>query len=249
MRKVNSLEKLSEYLLVYYSKPADWGKFITTFVEHEDFDIPNEFRLQRWEQHFRHISLDLALMEINEQHPELKMSFQTYPSQGDKSDNYRFSLDKVGRLFVYSLGGWLQNPIVGKPYPCARFEKLIMVDNKPIVFDMKLTVWRQSGIHRKESKIRSCRALGIDGLLRPENYRKKLKPIREFYNGDDIGYVVVIPRDIYQQNRNHYVFKGFINSGGVIIPFYADRLQFSQEVLDNVKRYGLKVKKGKGTQL
>ncbi len=248
MIKPKGLEELSKYLCEYYSNPPNWREFIITFVDHEDFSMDNGFRLERWEQHFRHISLDLALMDICEKHPEFGISFKTYPKTGDESNSYSFAVDKVGRLFVYSRSGWLENPVIHKPYPCARFEKFIMINNQPVVIDIKLTSWHKAGVHRKE-RIRSCRTYDIKHLLKQENYDKKLKPLREFWGGGSVGYIVVIPRDIYQEKKDSPIFREFISKGGVIIPFYANRLQFSQEVRDNVMKYGLRVKTGKGTQL
>ncbi len=243
MSKTADLEKLSKYLFEYFQAPADWNKSMTAFVDHEDFDIYNEFTLSRWEQHFRHISLDLALMKVSEEHPELKISFQTYPKKGDRSDNYDFYCDKVGRLFVYSRAGWLPNPWVGKSFPCAKFEKIIRLNNKPVVFDIKLASWHHAGVHRKKGRIRSLRAFSIDHLLRKEGYDEKLKPLREFWGGDNVGYVVIIPKDIYhEKNGISPLFMEFIFRGGGIVPFYTDRAQFRQEVRDNIKKYGLRVK-------
>jgi hypothetical protein len=89
------------------------------------------------------------------------------------------------------------------------------------------------------------RLMGTRRFLHGREYNRRLLPLKEFYCGDDMGYIVIIPRHVYQRNKENKIIKYFRHQGGLIQPFYAGRLEFREEVRGIITKYGLKLKEEK----
>lgn len=233
MNKPGGLEELSEHLSEYYRHSPDWGEFISAFKSHEDFNLDNEFTLHQYVDNFKQISLELALKEIDEQHPELNVSLDSRLKDGERSNKFRIKYDKSGRIFVH-----FRYRHKGRKFPRERYNKVAMVDDKPVVFNMKLGKWSDTNPERKGER----RQMGVKWALSEDGYNRKLQPLMNLYRYGDIGYVMIIPKNIYRANKESEVFQNFLSSGGIVLPFYAGRVQFRDEVKNKVAEYGLKLK-------
>lgn len=234
MYKTKRLEQLGGYIAEH---PINWDRFINRFINYESFGYDNVFTLDQYVDYFKQIFLNDCLEEIAEKHPELGISFEAHPKEGYKSKHFVFHYDKVGRLWVY-----INSPKEKYRFPRKVYNRVIMVDKKPVVFDMKILPWSGYGRVRKRRNNHGINVRCIRDFLKPYNYLRKLRPLREVYHENCISYIVIIPKDVYQQKNDHEISRGFLMDGGMIVPFYTGRLQFRQEVGDMVAQYGLKIK-------
>ena len=244
MKKTENLERLSEEMHEY---PPNYPKIIERFKSYASFDINNAFYLDRYSNYFSEIYLDICLEDIRK-NLKLDILFDI-PLSGRVSENYRFQYGSDDR---YNLKNNLYAYPLNPPNPNDRnrnneYDKLIILDNLPVVLEIKIGRWRQSGRHKKvKNKSRSGGSWlrkGIKQYLMQEFYDRKLDPIKEFFKSD-VGYVMIIPKNYYykQINSNSSLVNQFHNNNGIVVPFFTDRHSFRKEVEEIVIKNGLKLK-------
>lgn len=192
-----------------------WREIIHRYKNHKMYNPNNEFEFFQYMEQFRQLHLVVSLEKIAEDFPKLDIETKVPPIDKDETEYFLFRHDDAGRLLVYGTHRLNRE----RHY---KYEKLITVDNDPVIFEVRL-------------------GIGIYNLLKPDVYEPKLAPIRHFY-GRDVGYVLIISRGTFYHIRNSESFLDFLKEGGKVVPLYADRNQFNQDVLNFIKKAGLKLK-------
>ena len=240
MIKTKTLEKLCEELHEY---PPDWEEIIRRFKANPNFDPSNTFSVKQYAKYFSEIYLDLSLEELAGKFPEFGIILDPI-SSGSESNDHIFHYDAAGRLFAL-----LKN---SHKFPY-EYDRLAQVDGIPVVFDIKLGRWHGSRIVRRiyNGKVPYKIGPGLINSFRPEVISRRLYPIKQFFNSD-VGYVLVIPKDIYDNrtdpvnlqraDEQNSMFSRFIQNNGLVVPFYTDRHTFRAKVGQVVQDYGLKLK-------
>lgn len=254
MEKTHNLEEICN--LLYTMKP-NWNKIIDRFRSYPDSN--RALTLQQYGKYFSEIHLDLCIEEIKEQHPEYNISLKSVKEEKRKrrkEERYKrrrdqvleditLAYDKAGRLEVHSK----------RDRTTHEYDKLIRVGNLPVVFEIKLTKWKQPIKQRRRGrggKVKYVEGKGIQNSLRPEVYNERLRVIRRFF-GCNVGYVMVIPYRMYLRRelligqpipQEGTIYNNFKANNGIVVPFYKDRKDFREELLQKVKDYGFKLKEG-----
>jgi len=221
----------------------DWGEIILRFRNLPLFDANRQIDERQYRQYFSELHLEIALQQIGVQHPEWDVRIDPVDPFDDRSKDYMLDYDRRALQLVAELKG---NPRVKFEY-----DKVITVGGLPIIFEVKLSKydrgryitskWRGVSRHR----VSNC----IKNAMRREYYMPRLKPLMQYFGGD-VGYVVVVPRDIYdfkesclEQGRQVMTtWSRFLGDNGLVVPFYTDRQQFRVDVLAKVREYGLPVR-------
>lgn len=250
--------KLEQLCISLYEAEPDWDRIIERFKDHPQFNPNNEFTLQQYGKYFSEIHLDLIVEKAKKEHPEWNICL-TPIKEKDESDNYAFYSSIAGRVFTCSKETGL------KKRKFQEYDKVISVDGLPVVFEIKLTKWFPKKVvkqKRKDGTIHYRQDRGIKNSLRSEVYNKRLKPVRELFKSD-VSYVMIIPKDMYLENEPFLgpesvynlpslfgkpgvsIYNNFKNDNGIITPFYTDRADFREEVLQKLLLNKLKLKIGR----
>lgn len=220
MKKSEDLERIATAL---HALIPDWARILSRFCSHPDFNADNIFSEVEYAKFFSEIYLDLALENIAAQNAGLPVDFNPIP-QGSESEKYRFYTSPAGRLFAHQK----INPSRWRRLKY-EYDKLLKIGDLPVVFEIKLSTWKQ---HVKD-------------YFRSLEYDKRLKPIRQYFR-QDVGFVFIVPNDLYHgkegRSREGSVFEEFKRRNGLVVPFYTDRKSFREETLENVRKQGLNLK-------
>lgn len=120
------------------------------------------------------------------------------------------------------------------------FDQVLMVDGLPVVIELKLSTTRhRRGTVRKPVVHRSRG--GLDDGLRKERVQYVLAPVQQYFTAQkgspDCGYLLILYPEMIR--RESKVQQEFRESGGLIVPWYADRAAYRQEVQQMVEKYKL----------
>ena len=236
--KSEKLESLRDHLSNY---PPDWEEIVGRFKSHPNFDPDRQFVLPDFARMFREIHLDVCLEWIGIERADLNISERFI--EGCRTGSYVFRYTPSGRVVAKTENGISNHK--------AEYDRVLLVDELPVVFDVRLRVWlaprKQKGLTRS-GRVREREGRSTKEMLRPEVYEEKLYPIRELF-GRDVGYVVVISKDIYDareraraQPITDSVYQKFKESNGILVPFYTDRLTFLNHVSQVVRENRLSIK-------
>jgi len=240
MIKTETLEKLCLELSEY---PPNWEEIIARFKAHPNFDPERELDLGGYTGILSEIHMDLSLEKIAVAHPDLGVKFDHDLRDGSKSENYIFNYSLAGRLFANSTR---RRKSDGKPFAPKEYDKVLLVGEMPVVFEIKIRRWQGNSkkyLNYKDELVPK-RDMGIQGSFTPKRVRYLLYPIQKFFKSD-VGYVLVIPRDLYYNRLNaeeNSVYRQFQENNGLVVPFYTDRHTFRRELTQVVQDHGLKVK-------
>lgn len=229
--------------------PMNWDEAIEVYKFHPEFDPKNEFPIDGYVAAFKHIWLELALEDCAQENPDLNISFQTYPNNGDETKDYRFVHDPLERVFAISKiidfprKGRIHT---GELFQRENYETIIMLDNKSVIFDVKLTRWKSFGRNKgrwKDGEYRGIRGRGVRRFLTPRSRGRKLHPLRQYWQEYDLNYCVVIPKNVFTEHKDSKTMKITEEMGTRIIPFYTGHYEFRKEVMDRVIEHKLGLKK------
>ena len=209
--------------------PPQWDRILQRFFQQDRGPLS----LERYSKEFSEIHLDLCLEELqawySEYYPQMPIALDPILG-GVESEQYLFYYNREGRVVAFKMQG--RNIM-------AEYDKVAIVNTTPTVFEIKLAQYRGSRSLKTDGLLGGNKR-GLRVHLHPEVYQKKLIPLQEFF-GTDVGYVFIIPRDIYE-NRNGFslsLFSEFQHNGGIVVPFYTDRMSFREEVASIVAEEGI----------
>jgi len=125
----------------------------------------------------------------------------------EDSRSRKYSFDKRGHNIIARKDG----------LDFCEYDHLILVDNLPVVFEVKVS--------RKRSHGKGSGNLGYKDVLRLDRIKKTLTPINEFFGVEDCGYVVFVSNLYGGPN-----VKAFTDRGGILARFYHDNQTFRKAV-------------------
>jgi len=192
----------------------DLNAAATNYKQHPKFNPKNpKFNRRRCHvallgvQLFRHV-IQASVADICKD----VIDAQVNPFEEMETDHYVFQ--PHGRIFVASPkingNGNGRRPQV--------YNTVVYVGGIPIVFDVSLN--------------------GNGGMnpLRRDRVNLVIRPMMEFFNTDNVGYVVIKPRDLIGYDRPHEEFK---ESGGLLVPMLYDRRTYLNRVAQAARKHGL----------
>lgn len=237
MKKNPELEKICKEL---YQFPPDWDGIVDRFKSHADYDPGKPIHIQAYAKHFSEIHLDLSLEKITEKNPGIDIRFRPVEDGVDTKD-FIFSYSRAGRLYANFKD---ENTDAFHEY-----DQLLTVNGLPVVFEIKLTGWTKPKKMKKrtaDGKQLKVTGSAVRNYLRPEEYNKRLRPVCQFFECDDAGYVIVICREMHFNRETkvseNSLYQEFKRNNGIIVPFYTDRKSFREEVVQKVIGYKLNLK-------
>ena len=119
-----------------------------------------------------------------------------------------------------------------RSYPVQEFDVICLVDDLPVVFEIKLGMYKSNGVKTANTR--------VSGLMRDSSVKQKLGPVRHFYRNSAIGYVLVIYPE--QITRHSPIQRAFTENGGHIIPFYTDQHTYTTfEVPSLIREYAIPI--------
>ena len=229
---------ISEHLI-------DLGEAMEVYKNHPQFDERKTLSASTYVAAFKHIWLELALENCATENPGFNISFQTCPNEGYETKDYKFHYDSLGRLFVFSKITELPRKgriHTGKKFHRARYETTMMLNGEPVIFDVRLTGWKNHGRSRgrwKEDEYKGIRLMGIQRFLTRWARNRKLRPLRQYWQRTDLDYCVVIPKDVFEGQEDSETIRFARKIGTRIIPFYTGSLEFRKEVINNLRKHNL----------
>jgi len=216
----------------------DWRPIFALYRGHKDFDSSNEFTLYQYTEQLSQWTIVYYLITSS---GKLSGDITHAIKSGDTTKDDYFVCDKSSRVFAYQRkhmelieairAGSSEDP---GNIPRKRYNLVIKVGTTPVVIDTKLAKWR----NKKPGK---PKGRGIREFLDPADCKERLKPVKRFL-GSDVGYMVIVPKDVYDAHDGSPQFKAFREAGGVICPWYASRLEYLADVRKNVSEQGLRIK-------
>ena len=185
-------------------------------IARPDWPLLIDELLERTEAAMTERTITGRLAEI---HVELALAEQAMAEPGSiildpiperaRSDHFNFHRGRNGALNVY----WNDNG-----YMLTDYDLLTVIDGLPTVWEVKTSI--------RTDNIASGATLGT--MLRPDEIHRRLLPLTELYNTPEIGYVVVLAREVEErtQGRPALARDDFRGRGGVIthLPFYHEEL-------------------------
>ena len=236
MIRSDSLDQLCSHL---EGMPAQWENIHNRFLELPFSSKKKGFFAEQYTQFFSEIHLDISLESIADTHPEIGISFRPlsdYASRNEESD-FRLYYNKNKRIEAFSQ----RRGVLWE------YDQLLLVDEKPVVFEMKL---RRSDCGKVRTRSRKGQGVikekgsSVKYNIRPDFYRRKLYPVRHFFGGD-VGYVMLICQEqaqkIHRSPEGSYAHQ-FLENGGNVVGLYTNRLSFQEQVREKVHEFGLKLR-------
>ena len=126
----------------------------------------------------------------------------------------------------------------------SEIDGLMRVNALPVLVEVKLTGRRRrsptESLGRSKRGAQMRRTIMNDHITRPSSFGLRhamsservnylCAPISEYFHQDSCGYVLVIPPECISPDSP--VQRDFIKRNGLLVPFYADRFTYRQEVL------------------
>lgn len=112
----------------------------------------------------------------------------------------------------------------------SEIDELALIDKLPVLFEVKL-----SRYHYKGPKP-SAGGRGVAYAMKKERVAYLMRPLRRYFKSN-CGYVLVMPHN--QINLRSSVQRQFEDDGGIMVPFYADRRSWREEVKEIRRVYNL----------
>jgi len=233
MQKTPELEELCKQMQTF---PMWWPEGMNRLKNDPRFKPQKVHSYEHLQGALGEIWLDMFLEEMAYLYPGFNI--QPDPIQDQASIVYatgnRITFEYLisGKLGVFSSIHPLwkfehgERGKVLKILPNEEYDRIILLNDLPVVFEMK------TGENRKHKEISMA--------LTHRIYFNKLAPVRQYFR-KDAGYVVVIPKDLF----NHYMNRppepcaSFQSDGGIVAPFSYEREQFQAEVLRHLKEEGI----------
>jgi hypothetical protein len=217
MQIKSELEKLCFEISGY---PMDWEE--TDQRVFNNYDTNNTFNLTQLIQAFTELHLDVVIDKIKNRFPELHIITKPI-SEGAETEDLFFSYDTGGRIKAK------------KKYHNVGFEydDVILVDKLPVVLEMKSGAWN----HENNQGT-------IEQALSPTYYNFHLYPIRKLFNSD-VGYVVLVPLDVYKNNHSKSkvkTVKRFEKDNGILVPLWTDRYNIRSQIYEHLTKLDLTLK-------
>lgn len=209
----------------------DFDSVVMQYMDHPDFDPANEFHFSRYMKWFGNIALSQELADLVADRWPIMPDIRRAIREGAKTRNYRFFYDRGENLFA----ALRYSDHKARPLGSRRYDKVILARRTPIVFEVKTRKWKRSSS--------TIGGYTYKDIVCPDFYEEKLRPLSEFFR-ICIGYVVVVPKDIYINHCHGPIMKGFKKGDGSIVPIGLTTAEYRQEVLEALVRNGLKYSPG-----
>ena len=124
----------------------------------------------------------------------------------------------------------------------SEMDALIVVDSLPVLFEVKLSTsetksatasmgWKNGFVKKHTAangKVRKPGSLGVNYAMTEQRIDYLLHPIREYFGQEECGYVLVILPEMIKPGSD--TLKNFINSNGIVVPFYTSRSAFIEDI-------------------
>jgi hypothetical protein len=182
----------------------------------------------------KEINRDNLLSHLSEFH--LKHFLKHCHGEGDLLNSRPLSLGKDKGGYVFRQDGdhiCCHKSSENDAY--AEYDKVVLCDRLPVCFEMSLTTKKRGWRPSKKGNRRVPR--GLSQLLGNEEYLlNRTAPIDAHFSTKNQGYVVVVyPSMINPDAPSQQQFDEW---GGHLVPFYADRDQYVEDVTRFAKDYG-----------
>lgn len=102
----------------------------------------------------------------------------------------------------------------GKPY--SDFDCVILIDNIPVLFEIKLARYKGTGYKKPH--------YNVAPNMEMDRINHVLDPLKEYFRTDQCAYVLVISKD--QIKPTSPIQQEFLRRGGFLVPFYTTRSEF-----------------------
>ncbi len=113
------------------------------------------------------------------------------------------------------------------------FDHVIVVENVPVLFEIKLAQYQTGGRKFFHSHVVPC--------MHPSRVNQVLAPVKEYFRTKECAYVLVISPD--QINEASPIQNDFKARGGLLVPFYTTKDDFrKRDVPKIVAEYGIPVR-------
>ena len=228
-----------------------WKEIIQRFKEHPYFNPNREFSPCQYTRYFSEICLDLMLERIEQAY---NIDIDLEPKLAEETEKHKFFITPSKRVYAIEKKGILggnedfKKILGGSGVYGFEYDRIIRTGNLLVVGEIKLARWKDSIVKKVTNGKRGMHhryGRGIKNQLRYRFYERKLCPVR-MLAGDDVGYFMIIPRDIYEKAERDSnldsVYNRFKQDNGIVLPFYATREEFRGKVLEIVLEAGLKLK-------
>jgi hypothetical protein len=216
MIKTPELEELCRQLSGHL---PNWDLVIDRLEESEIIDLDASLLLSEWKMHYSEVHFDIISKKVDKKNPDLKINFLPI-KYGKQTKNYTFNHNEFGRYTAKAREEHL--PTYQRTGFCFEYDKIIILNNLPVVFDVKSGEWNKS----------------IRKAMKMDKITRKLMPIRELF-GLDAGYVFVPAKDVYQAKEEQAgegsVYHEFKKNNGLVVPLYATKKEFENDVLDMLR--------------
>ena len=124
----------------------------------------------------------------------------------------------------------------------SEFDDLLVVDDLPVLFEVKLGGKRYKGKKRyipsKDGQLINQSNLGVGHSIGMERIDHLLAPLKEYFTCSDCGYVLVTDPEVVEQNSQS-ARTLFEENNGMYVPFYTSKINFRLEILRLKHRHGL----------
>ncbi len=112
--------------------------------------------------------------------------------------------------------------------------ELVVVDELPVLFEIKLGNYRGSRGKSQKSKMTHRTGDGVVYAMRSDRLKAILRPLEEFF-GRHLGFVLVIAKD--QITPQSSVQQDFTERGGLLVPFYTGKQAYMIKVQELRRLY------------
>lgn len=199
-------------------RTPSWDEVLNRFRETKFF-LNNTYRIDTLSGFLAKIYLRVALEEICEKVPNVNLDIFR---QEIITPDYTF-IPEITRVTI------LDNK---QNRSHANIDQVIMVDNLPVMLNIRLLKYYKQGYRGKEKKPLPYHRRGASALLEKKVITYLLKPfdqVSEIPNINQFGYVVIM----YPEQINHEepLQQSFERQGGIMVPFYETKLKFRSMTL------------------
>ena len=209
----------------------DWEKVVARFKDGLFFQF-GHFNFDNLVSVLAEVHVKIALEEICKSYDsETREKIVFDPVEaGIRAGQYIFGCNSADQLTVAKD----ENLRFGRERQTySEIDLLMLIDKLPVLFEVKLHVKR-----RRSRNIKPAPGMkGIYHQMENERIRHVLQPIFKYFGCSESGYVIVVPKDI--ANNNSPIQEDFRKRNGIIVAFYKDRKNFREEVGEINKKYGL----------
>jgi len=215
-------DEIAEFARVLAEAPPDDKMIVERWTEANRWNIKKPKPLGTYVGAFAETHIDHWIEKIMASSSHLNIN-NAPVKHGTRTDGYLLSV-KRGRVKAMDLNNTEEN---------LEYDHVIKINRVVVAMETKMGGWKGRG------RRNSGGGIGIRHHLTKKEYTKKLEPLVQL-SGGDVGYIIVIPKDIYDTKSKYSPNAAeFKEAGGNLIPFHAGRVEFRDQVEKLVKRYKL----------